>query len=184
MPGWRIVTAANDGIGSTAQFNNPTGIAVDGGGNNIYVADNLNNTVRWLTPVGTDWGVLTVAGVAGLSGSVDGAGNAVRFNGPYGIAVGNRTNVYVADSFNSTIRGTPSIATPLQLVVQIRETSGGTFMLTWNSVGGLTYQVQFNTNLLNQTPWITLTNVTASGSTGIVYILVGPDPHGFYRVVL
>ena len=57
-------------------------------------------------------------------------------------------------------------------------------MLTWNAVGGQTYQVQFNTNLLNQTAWITLTNVTASSSTGIAYILVGPDPHGFYRIVL
>ena len=175
---------ANDGIGSTARFNNPTGIAVDGGGNNIYVADNLNNTVRWLTPVGTDWGVITVAGLAGNSGSNDGTGNGVRFNGPYGIAVGNHTNVYVADSLNSTIRGTPSLATPLQLVVQIRQTPGSTFMLTWNAVGGQTYQVQFNTNLLNQTAWITLTNVTASSSTGIAYILVGPDPHGFYRIVL
>jgi DNA-binding beta-propeller fold protein YncE len=174
----------NDGIGSTARFNNPTGVAVDGGGNNIYVTDNLNNTVRWLTPVGTDWGVITVAGVAGSSGSADGTGNVVRFNGPYGIAVGNHTNVYVADSLNSTIRGgTPSFTTPLQLIVQIAwQTPGSTFMLTWNAVDGKTYQVQFNTNL-NQTAWITLTNITASSSTGIAYILVGPDPCGFYRIV-
>jgi hypothetical protein len=40
-----------DGTGNAARFHYPTGVAVDGTGN-IYVADNLNNTIRKMTPGG------------------------------------------------------------------------------------------------------------------------------------
>ena len=98
-------TGGTDGLGSAARFNNPTGIAVDGGGN-LYVADEGNNTIRRLALAGTNWVVFTAAGLAGSSGSADGLGSAARFNGPYAIAVDGNTNVYVADSGNSIIRGT------------------------------------------------------------------------------
>jgi secreted PhoX family phosphatase len=175
-------TGSADGIGSAARFNNPTGVAVDSGGN-LYVADEGNNTIRRLAPAGTNWVVFTAAGLAGSSGSADGSGNAARFNGPYAIAVDGHTNVYVADSLNSTIRGTLPAATPLSLVVQmVMQTPGSTFMLTWNAVIGHTYQVQFKTNLL-QTVWNPLTSVTASNLTGNASIPVGPDPQRFYRIV-
>ena len=174
-----------DGLGiPTARFYSPTGVAVNGAGN-IYVADNANNTVRWLTPVGTNWMVLTVAGLAGSSGSADGTGNGVRFHNPYGIAVGDSTNVYVTDSLNSTIRGTPlsSIVFPLSVQITNQITSHAV-VLTWPAVGGHTYQVQYKTNF-NQTIWNPLMNVTvtAFSDTGIASIPIGPDPQRFYRVV-
>jgi sugar lactone lactonase YvrE len=94
------VAGSADGAGAAARFNAPQGIAVDSAGN-VYVADTNNSTVRKITSVGV---VTTIAGIAGQTGSLDGAGGSARFNGPYAVAVDSAGNVYVADFFNATIR--------------------------------------------------------------------------------
>ena len=48
--------------------------------------------------------VSTLAGTAGVSGSVDDTGAAAKFNYPHGVAVDAAGNVYVADMNNHTIR--------------------------------------------------------------------------------
>ncbi|MHB8520044.1 MAG: NHL repeat-containing protein [Limisphaerales bacterium] len=92
-----------DGTGSTARFNSPSSVAVDGAGN-VYVADTYNSTIRKVTPVGTNWVVTTLAGQTGSIGSVDGTGSAARFWVPSGVTVDSAGNVYVADTYNNTIR--------------------------------------------------------------------------------
>lgn len=94
------VAGTADGVGASARFNHPTGIALDGAGN-IYVADTTNNTVRKVSLNGM---VSTVAGLPGVSGSQDGAGSEALFNSPGGVAADNYGNVYVADTGNSVIR--------------------------------------------------------------------------------
>jgi sugar lactone lactonase YvrE len=94
-----------DGIGSAARFNNPSGVAVDSGGN-IYVADTLNHTLRRITAQGV---VSTIAGAPGVAGSVDGTGSAARFYGPQGLAINpdpyvGTNDLYLADTNNHTIR--------------------------------------------------------------------------------
>ena len=91
---------AEDGTGSTARFLPPMGVAVDRAGS-VYVADTGNHTIRKITSGGV---VTTLAGMAGNSGSTDGTGSDARLNYPNGVAVDNAGNVYVADTFNSTIR--------------------------------------------------------------------------------
>jgi sugar lactone lactonase YvrE len=93
------VAGSVDGIGGSAQFNYPIGIAVDASGT-IYVTDQGNNKIRKIAPDGT---VTTWAG-DGNSGSTDGPGASAQFKDPVGIAVDASGNVYVADKGNNKIR--------------------------------------------------------------------------------
>lgn len=93
---------ANDGSNSAAQFFNPTGVAVDANGR-VYVADQFNNTIRLITPVGTNWVVTTIAGQT-ISGFANGLGTNALFDAPTGLAVDTNGNVYVADMFNNALR--------------------------------------------------------------------------------
>jgi sugar lactone lactonase YvrE len=88
-----------DGIGATAQFRNPTGIAVDASGN-VYVGDVTNNRIRKITPNGV---VSTLAG-DGTSGLADGTGTAAKFSSPSWLTVDAAGNVYVCDRENNCIR--------------------------------------------------------------------------------
>jgi sugar lactone lactonase YvrE len=100
LAGWPGVTGASDGAGTVARFNSPMGITIDSA-DNLYVADYGNDTIRKITPSGN---VSTVAGSAPGIGSTDGSGTLASFNQPYGVATDSIGNVYVADTWNSTIR--------------------------------------------------------------------------------
>lgn len=92
---------STDGAGTSALFYQPIGIAYNSSGGFLYVADYFENTIRTLTTGGT---VVTVASLAGTTGSTDGVGSAARFWGPQGLAVGSGGTLYIADTGNSTIR--------------------------------------------------------------------------------
>ena len=81
------VAGTADGSNTTAQFNGPTGIAVDAAGN-IYVADTGNNLIRKIT----SGAVVTTIGGTGV------------FNAPQDVAVDAAGNVFVADTGNNVIR--------------------------------------------------------------------------------
>ena len=91
---------AVNATGTAASFSTPTGIAIDTS-NNIYVADSVNDLIRKITPAGV---VTTFAGVAGSSGSTNGAAASAKFSSPSGVAVDASGNVYVADTSNNLIR--------------------------------------------------------------------------------
>lgn len=107
-----------DGTGPAASFFFPSGIATDSAGN-VYVADEMNNTIRKITPAGV---VTTIAGIALTMGHANGPGATATFNGPQGVATDSAGNVFVADTGNSTIRqispfGTVSTVAGIALTV-------------------------------------------------------------------
>jgi sugar lactone lactonase YvrE len=87
-----------DGTGTAAQFNYPTGVAVDGSGN-VYVADKDNHRIRKITPSGE---VTTLAGSS--QGFAEGTGSAARFDKPKDVVCDAVGNIYVTDSDNFRIR--------------------------------------------------------------------------------
>ena len=89
-----------DGKGVAAAFDVIGGIAADQDGT-LYVSDTFNHLVRKVTPDGT---VSTLAGQAKQTGSVNGALAPARFFGPAGVAIGAGGSLFVADTFNHTVR--------------------------------------------------------------------------------
>ncbi|MBL7998725.1 MAG: SMP-30/gluconolactonase/LRE family protein [Candidatus Kapabacteria bacterium] len=88
-----------DGAAGEAQFNFPSGVAVDLNGF-IYVADYGNHVIRYLNINGT---AQTFAG-RGISGNSDGAPSIAEFSFPYSVTVDATGFVYVADYGNHRIR--------------------------------------------------------------------------------
>ena len=80
------------------------GVAVDAGGN-IYITDCGDNRIRKVDARGV---ITTVAGngtlgVSGFSGD-GGAATSAQLNSPFGVAVDNSGNLYIADTGNGRIR--------------------------------------------------------------------------------
>lgn len=94
----QTMSGMTDGNGTSAQFNRPSGIAVDTNGT-VYVVDQMNNRIRKITPSGD---VTTLAG--STSGANNGTGTAAQFNEPWGIAITSDGTLYVSDMLNSRIR--------------------------------------------------------------------------------
>src|SRR5688572_6397774 len=88
-----------NGSGTTARFNDPIGITADAAGN-LHVADSVNEMIRHIAPDGA----VTVFAGSQLAGNANGTGPTVRFFRPQGVARDASGNLYVADTFNHSIR--------------------------------------------------------------------------------
>lgn len=88
------------GPATAAQISQPTSVAVDDTGN-IYFTDDGNNRIRKVNTAGI---VNTIAGtgIAGFSDNID--AKVGQLNGPSGIAVDKKGNVYIADVYNHAVR--------------------------------------------------------------------------------
>lgn len=102
---WTISTVAgtgtegaSNGDANSAQFSDPSGLAVDPN-NNVYVADTGNHLVRRITA----GNVFTLAG-SGTTGAVDGPGAIASFSSPTGVAVDPDGNLLIADRDNHLVR--------------------------------------------------------------------------------
>ena len=94
-----------NGPGASARFEHPAGLARDAMGN-LYVADEFNHCIRKITPSGD---VSTAAGSA-VAGFADGPAASARFLYPFGVAVDEAGNLYVADTGNHRIRKVSTVA--------------------------------------------------------------------------
>jgi hypothetical protein len=165
---------ATDGTNNEARFCNPRGIAADKVGN-LFVADSYNNTIRKVSPVGTNWVVTTIGGLPGVSGSADGEAANALFYRPMNIAVDTAGNLYIADFRNCTIRiGRPSYS------LQIGATPGGT-VVCW-PISARNFALETASTLSATAAWSPLTNgIAASGDWFMLTNASGPSA-GFYRL--
>jgi sugar lactone lactonase YvrE len=89
-----------DGVGAAAKLHRPRGLAVTPAGD-LYVMEYNNQALRKVTPARV---VTTIAGGPRQYGPQDGTGTAARFYNPGATAVDANGNVFVADTYNNTIR--------------------------------------------------------------------------------
>ena len=106
------VNGNQDGLPGASTFQRPIGVSVAGSGQ-ILVAD--NSGIRMLsttTPANpATWSASTPASNSTSEGSADGAPGTAVFNEPAGVAVDAAGKVYVADTYNDTIRMlTPAVS--------------------------------------------------------------------------
>jgi DNA-binding beta-propeller fold protein YncE len=91
-----------DGVGSSAQFRTPWGVAYNPADGIVYIGDTLNNAVRAFNPV--NGSVTTIAG-NGTIGSANGTGSAASFHYPAYMAFDpGGTHMYLTDTWNGAIR--------------------------------------------------------------------------------
>jgi uncharacterized protein (TIGR03437 family) len=94
--------SGDNGLASSAQLNNPNGVAVDSAGN-LYIADTANNRIRKVAN-----GVITTVagnGTAGFgNGGDNGPATSADLNQPRGVALDAAGSLYIADTANNRIR--------------------------------------------------------------------------------
>ncbi len=149
------VWGSADGTNSSARFYLPQGIAVASSGD-LFVADSGNQTLRKVSPSGTNWVVTTVAGLSGTAGTTNGAGNSARFYFPAGVAVDGLGYVYVADMANNMARTTRVVPPTLQFI-----TVGNQLVLSW-PVSAEGFVLEQSATMGSSAAWLPATNGVAA----------------------
>ncbi len=162
---------AVDGSGATAEFNYPSGVAVDSDGN-VYVADQYNNKIRMIDSADN---VSTYAGT-GATGQTDGDLTTAKFNLPSDVALDASGNLYVADTGNHKIRkitpsgtvstlagsGSPGSQDGTGIAASFSSPSG----LSLDSAGNIYVADTGNHKIRKITPTGTVSTIAGSGSPG------------------
>jgi sugar lactone lactonase YvrE len=122
--------SGDGGPATSAQVNQPNGLALDGSGN-LYFSDAGNNAVRMVDSSGN---IHTIAGTgtAGFSGD-GGPATSANLNSPHGLAFDTTGNLYIVDALNNRVR----IVTGLGTGTVTINTYAGTGGTAENGDGGL-----------------------------------------------
>jgi autotransporter-associated beta strand protein len=159
------VTGGNVVLGGTSQIQvNFTGLATAPDETNPF----------WQSE--RTWTILTVNGASnpGLT----------KFQGvANGITVAGRFTNETDASGNIVLRFTPGETEQPFITTTIEDLSAGNPTLTWSATDGLTYQLQYKTNL-SMAGWLLAGEVTANGATASMTHTNALYPQCFYRVVI
>jgi sugar lactone lactonase YvrE len=123
VAGLAFTTGTADGLGATARFNAPSGIAVDASGT-LYVSDTGNGTIRKISSAGL---VSTLVGPPPFG---------VGFK-PAGLAVNGSGTVFVADRAVSNIKTVSSSGAVSNLAATVVAADGSISPATFNQPFGL-----------------------------------------------
>jgi DNA-binding beta-propeller fold protein YncE len=100
--------SGDGGPATSAELNDPQGVAIDGAGD-LFIADTFNNAIREVTPAGIITTVVNTSAQPG--GESSGTATASRLNSPYGVAIDPSTeDLYIADTNNSRIAEVTGLA--------------------------------------------------------------------------
>lgn len=161
----------NDAIGGGARFYGPQAVAANNAGQ-IYIADSGNSTIRKITAGGL---VSTFAGVGGVSNSFDGTGSNAQFYHPEGVATDPGGNVYVADTWNHTIRkitAAGAVSTLAGLAGNFGATDGTNSKARFNRPTGITVDSATNVFIADSLNH-TIRKITPGGTVSTIAGLAG-----------
>jgi sugar lactone lactonase YvrE len=127
--------SGDNGPATSAQLNNPWGVALDTAGN-LYIGDSGNNRVRKVSSAGV---ITTIAGNGNGIYSGEGGPAAAAGLSVYGVAVDSVGNVYVADTGNEAIRKVSSAG--------VITTAAGIGLAGYGGDGGLAINAELNNPL-------------------------------------
>lgn len=177
-----------DGTGGAARFLTPGGVAV-GRGDQLWIADTGNHTIRRAAPTAE---VITIAGAAGAAGSTDGEAAAARFYSPFDLAVDTQGNVFVADTENHSIRRIDTTSLQVTTFVGLSGTLGSTdgtggnarfaypTGLAFDRAGNLYVADNGNHTIRKVTPEGVVT--TLAGAVGVSGWVDGPGAQARFQV--
>jgi uncharacterized protein (TIGR03437 family) len=163
---------AGDGSTATsAELNQPLGVAVDSAGN-IYIADTFNNRIRKVSN-----GVITTiagTGTGGYSGDGGAAPNAALYQ-PTGVAVDSAGNVYIADYVNNRVR----VLTQASCMYSVGSTSllapasGGFFTVSIQAAGSSCFWA-----VSGLPAWIVVSSASSGEGSATVTLAAPPNNSG------
>ena len=101
LAGSGSTSGAVDGVGTSARFYRPQGVAVSSDGATLFVADTQNRKIR---KIDTASGLVTTFAGSGALGDSEGFGTNARFQYPIGLAVSADDRIlFLADRYNNRI---------------------------------------------------------------------------------
>jgi DNA-binding beta-propeller fold protein YncE len=167
---------------ASAQFNGPTGIAVDASGANVYVTDAVNVRIRKIS----GGFVNTLAGNGQTGNNPDPSpipGRVASFNAPAGLAVDTVGNIYLADKGNNRIRkiSATGIVTPFtgNANGSAGNTDGSLTEATFNAPAGITIGADGTMLIADMSNNRIRKIVLSAGGAGMVSTLAGSGAANF-----
>jgi sugar lactone lactonase YvrE len=126
--------SGDNGAATNAELSDPSGVATDNNGN-LFIADWLNSRIR---KVDTNGIITTVAG-GGNNGLGDGgAATNAELNGPFGVAIDDNGNLFIADQGNNRIRKVDNnfSSQPAYILSSVSIANGGNYSVVVTSAAG------------------------------------------------